>query len=356
MIKVFLAFVFLLTSILAFSQVGGTSTYQFLNFTNSARIEGAGGYLIAVKDNDATLGVENPALLNKSMHGYLALDYVNQFAGANYGFTSYTKHYDSLATFNASLLFANYGKFQYADVEGIRNGSTFTASDFDFRIGAGREITERISLGINVNLLASFYEKYNSFGVSSTLGANYYNKEKAFYVGLIIKNIGYQIKGYTKKNNESLPFNTVLSISKKMAHAPFRLTLTYHNLQKFNLLYFDDKAPLEKDPLTGELIENKPPGFGKKLVQHLVIGGELIFTKNFNIQLGYNHNIRYLNKTKAKAGATGLSFGVGFKVKRFHVAYSIGKRHIAGTNNHITIATRIGKTKTPKKIVILKPE
>jgi len=343
MIKVFLAFIFLIVTHVSFGQIGGKQTYQFLNFTNSARIEGVGGYLIAVKDNDATLGVENPSLLNKEMDGYLALDYVNQFAGANYGFTSYTKHYDSLATFNASLLFANYGKFQYADVEGIRSGTTFTASDFDLRIGAGKEITQRISLGINVNLLASFYEKFNSFGISSTLGASYYNPEKELSAGLVIKNIGYQLKAYTKSNYENLPFNTVLSVSKKMAHAPFRLTVTYHNLQKFNLLYFDEKAPLEKDPLTGELKENKPPGFGKKLVQHIVIGGEILFTKNFNIQLGYNHNIRYLNKTKAKAGATGLSFGVGFKVKRFHVAYGIGKRHIVGTNNHITIATRIGR-------------
>ncbi len=344
MIKVFLCFVFLLGSIQFFGQYGGRQTYQFLNFTNSARVEGAGGYLIAVKDNDATLGVENPSLLNKTMHGYLAFDYVNQFAGANYGFTSYTKHYDSIATtFNASLLYANYGRFQYADVEGIRNGLTFMASDFDFRIGAGKEITERLSLGANVNLLASFYEKYNSFGISSTLGANYYNKEKEFSVGLVLKNVGYQLKSYTKKNKEALPFNGVISISKKLAHAPLRMTLTYHNLQKFNLLYYDQNAPKEKDPLTGELIEKKPPGFGKKIMQHLVIGGELLFTQNFNIQIGYNHNIRYLNKTNAKAGATGLSFGVGFKVKRFHVAYGIGKRHIAGTNNHITISTRIGQ-------------
>ncbi len=246
MIKFLFVIISFSITLFSYGQIGGEKTYQFLNFTSSARVEGAGGYLIAVKDNDATLGIENPALLNKEMHGYLALDYVNQFAGANYGFTSYTKHYDSLATFNASLLFANYGKFQYADVEGIRNGSTFTASDFDFRIGAGREITERISLGVNVNLLASFYEKFNSFGVSSTLGASYYNKGKEFSAGLVIKNIGYQIKSYTKNNNEALPFNTVLSISKKLAHAPFRITVTYHNLQKFNLLYFDDKSTIRK--------------------------------------------------------------------------------------------------------------
>ena len=341
--KTLLFFTLLFITINSNAQFGGTKTYQFINFTSSARVEGAGGYLIAIKDKDATLGIENPSLLNKEMHGYLALDYVNQFAGANYGFASYTKHYDKLGTLNGSLLFANYGKFEYADVEGIKNGATFTASDFDLRIGIGRSITDRISLGGNINLLASFYETYNSFGISTTLGANYYNKEKEFSSGLVIKNIGYQLKSYTKNNKESLPFNAVISISKKLAHAPFRFSLTYHNLQKFNLLFFDANAPLETDPLTGELVENKPPSFATKFMQHIIIGGELILTENFHIQAGYNHNIRYLNKTTAKPGATGLSWGIGFNVKRFHIAYGMGKRHIAGANNHITISTKIGK-------------
>jgi len=326
-----------------YSQVGGEKTFQFLNYINSARVEGAGGYLISVKDSDPSLGVENPALLNREMHGYLVLDYTNQFAGSNFGFASYTKHYNNIGTFNVSILYANYGKFEYTDVEGLVNGATFSASDLDLRVSFGRSITERLSLGGNVNLLGSFYEQYNSFGISTTLGASYYHKEKEFSAGLIIKNIGYQLKSYRSNNRESLPFNAAIAVSKKLAHAPFRFSLTYHNLQRFNLLFFDENAPLQTDPLTGELVANKAPGFGKKFVQHLVLGGELLLSDNFHIQAGYNHNIRTLNKASGKTGATGLSWGVGFQVKRFHFNYGMGKRHISGANNHITISTNIGR-------------
>jgi hypothetical protein len=341
--KASLLIILVLYTIISVAQIGGEKTYQFLNYVNSARVEGAGGYLISVKDNDPSLGVENPALLNSSMHGYLVLDYTNQFAGSNFGFTSYTKHYNNIGTFNASLLYANYGKFSEADVEGNLTGATFTASDIDLRLSYGRPINERFSLGANLNALGSFYEQYNSFGISATLGASYYNKEKEFSAGLLIKNIGYQLKSYTKSNTESLPFNAIIAVSKKLAHAPFRFSFTYHNLQQFNLLFFDENAPIETDPLTGEIIENKPPGFAKKFVQHIVIGGELILSENFHIQAGYNHFVRTLNKATAKTGATGLSWGIGFKVKRFHVSYGMGKRHIAGANNHITISTNIGK-------------
>ncbi len=341
--KTSLLIILVLSTIISAAQIGGEKTYQFLNYVNSARVEGAGGYLISVRDNDPSLGVENPALLNCSMHGYLVLDYTSQFAGSNFGFTSYTKHYNNVGTFNASLLYANYGSFSTADVEGNLTGATFTASDIDLRLSYGRPVNERLAVGGNLNVLGSFYEQYNSFGISSTLGASYYNKEKEFSAGLVIKNIGYQLISYTKNNTEALPFNTVIAVSKKLAHAPFRFSLTYHNLQQFNLLFFDENAPIETDPLTGEIIENKPPGFTKKFVQHLVIGGELILSENFHIQAGYNHYVRTLNKAIAKTGATGLSWGIGFKVKRFHVSYGMGKRHIAGANNHITISTNIGK-------------
>lgn len=341
--KLSLLFFTILFAYISYSQVGGEKTYQFLNYINSARVEGAGGYLISIRDNDPSLGVENPALLNRNMHGYLVLDYTNQFAGSNFGFTSYTKHYNNIGTFNASLLYANYGKFKYADVEGVLSGATFSASDLDLRVSFGRAVSKRLSLGGNINFLGSFYEQYSSFGLSSTLGASYYNKEKEFSAGLVIKNVGYQLKSYTDNNRESLPFNAAIAISKKLAHAPFRFSLTYHNLQRFNLLFFDENAPLETDPLTGDLIENKAPGFGKKLIQHLVIGGELLLSENFHIQAGYNHNVRTLNKVKAKTGAAGLSWGIGFKIKRFHLSYGMGKKHISGANNHITISTNIGK-------------
>lgn len=336
-------FFLLLFALTSNAQLGGEKTYQFLNYINSARVEGAGGYLIAVKDNDPSLGVENPALLNRDMHGYLVFDYTNQFAGSNFGFTSYTKHYNNIGTFNGSLLYANYGKFSEADVEGVLTGRTFTASDLDLRASFGRPVSERFSIGGNFNFLGSFYEQYTSFGISTTLGASYYNKEKEFSAGLVIKNMGYQLKSYSSNNKEAIPFNAAIAISKRLEHAPFRFSLTYHNLQRFNLLFFDANAPLETDPLTGIIIENRPPGFGQKLVQHLVIGGELLLSENFHIQVGYNHYVRTLNKVAAKTGATGLSWGVGFKVKRFHLNYGMGKKHISGANNHITISTNIGK-------------
>ncbi len=333
----------LFCSIFAYGQNGGNSTFQFLNFSNSARVEAAGGYLLTIQDDDATLGVENPALLNPTMHGFLAMDYVNYFADSDYGFASYTWHKPNVGTFNGSLLYANYGKFDYADVNGERNGSTFTANDLALSAAYGRQLDSNFSVGADLRLLASFLESYNAFGVSMDLGAAYQKKASGFGAAFMVKNAGVQLKSYTSNGREPLPLNIAMAVSKKLAHAPFRFSFTAHNLQQWDLVYFDPSQQQTTDPLTGESIEVKVPGFGKKLLYHTAFGGELLLSKNFHIRFGFNYKNRQDLKVGAKPGTAGMSWGLGFKVKKFHVSYGMGKYHLAGTSNHITISTRIGK-------------
>ena len=84
----------------AHAQIGGDNTYGFLNLTSSARVSALGGNAIAVKDDDPNLAFDNPSLLNKSMDYKLAFNYIKYFADINYGVVSFTKHIDSVGTFN----------------------------------------------------------------------------------------------------------------------------------------------------------------------------------------------------------------------------------------------------------------
>jgi hypothetical protein len=325
------------------AQIGGNHTFQFLNFTQSARVESLGGFLLTIRDNDATLGQENPALLNRENHGMVNLNYSDYFANSKYGFTSYTKHITNVGTFNAAMLYANYGKFEYANVDGDRDGTTFNASDLALKIGYGRPIDSLWSVGANLKLLGSFYESYTAYGAALDFGANYYKKSSQFGFGFLARNIGMQFKGYTDNNREKLPFEMIAQVSKKLEHAPFRFSLAYHNIQKWNLLYYDEANRFTRDPLTGQTIENKPPWFGKKLASHIILAGEMLLTENFHIRFAYNHGQRQQLKMDIKPGMTGFSLGFGMKIKNFHLSYAINKFHISGTSNQITISKRFGK-------------
>ena len=47
-----------------YAQIGGQSTYEFLNLTNSARLAALGGEFVSVTDNDISLMMCNPSLIN----------------------------------------------------------------------------------------------------------------------------------------------------------------------------------------------------------------------------------------------------------------------------------------------------
>ena len=82
----------LLFHIQTFAQKGGESTYSFLGLTNSARVSALGGEVVSLMDDDINLTFHNPALLSPGMHNNLNLNYVNYFAGVNFGYASYGYH------------------------------------------------------------------------------------------------------------------------------------------------------------------------------------------------------------------------------------------------------------------------
>jgi len=121
-----LLFAFLFAIPQSNAQVGGESTYEFLNLPNSARIASLGGSYLAVYDNDITLTLANPSLISEEMHNNLGFSFVDYYTDINYGYAQYARTFNKVGTFVATLQFINYGKFDRADETGQRNG-TFTA-------------------------------------------------------------------------------------------------------------------------------------------------------------------------------------------------------------------------------------
>ena len=82
--KIFLPFFFVLNASLVFAQLGGESTYQFLNLISSPRQAALGGKNLTNVDYDVTQGLYNPATINVEMDNQLALNYSNHLGGISY--------------------------------------------------------------------------------------------------------------------------------------------------------------------------------------------------------------------------------------------------------------------------------
>ncbi len=320
------------------SQLGGSNSYQFLDLSNSSRIQALGGSNISIYDNDVNLNISNPALLDSTKSGSISLNYMNYISDINYGFTSFTKHFDNIGTFNASFMYANYGDFVRTDEAGIKQGN-FSVNDLALIIGYGKKIDSLFSIGGNFKFFQSIYDIYNSNGIALDLAGNYYKPSKRFSASLVMKNIGFVISKYSEQ--EKLPFEIQLGLTKKLKHAPFRFSLTFTNLQTWDLTYDDPNAKKEFDPNTFEELPAEEPSFLDKGMRHLVFGTEFILSKNFNIQLGYNYRKRQELKFTEKTGLVGFSGGVGFKIKKFSLNYSISSYHLSGKSHSFSVTTNI---------------
>jgi hypothetical protein len=333
-----------ITSSQVFAQLGGTSTYDFLQLPVSSRAAALGGDFIAVRDGDLSLAAENPSFLDSSVSNHLTLSYIPFFAGINYGYAAFAHTFDSIGplknvgTIALSIKEIDYGTFQYADFGG-NEGGTFTAGEYMFQAGYGRPLQDStFSGGANLKVIYSHLYQYVSWGAALDIGGSYISHNRRFFMGFVIQNIGHQIKDYTPGDNEPLPFDVKFAFAKKLAHAPFRFGITAQHLQKWDLTYLDPADTATVNTLTGQAITHSGLKiFADKLMRHLVPNLEVVLGKNFSLRFAYNYELRQELELQAKRGLVGLSAGFGIKIYKFQINYALAEYNLAGSSNTFTI-------------------
>ncbi|MCD4731740.1 MAG: type IX secretion system protein PorQ [Bacteroidales bacterium] len=322
------------------AQIGGNNTYEFLNLTSSARIAAMGGDFLTINDNDITLVESNPSLINPNMSQKLGIAYVDFFSDVNYGFATYARSFNNVGSFAASMKYINYGKFDYATVTGERNGQ-FNAGETALNIGWGRQLDSLFSIGANLKFIYSSLESYNSFGMAVDVAGSYISRDRNFTISLIAKNIGRQITAYEGGNIEPLPFELQIGLAKRLNHLPFRYSILYNHIEKWDLRY-DDPAQNQTDPISGEVVKDSGiEVFADNLMRHIVFGGELLIGKYISLRGGYNYKRRQEMKVTTKPGTVGFSWGIGIRISKFQFSYARSAYHLVGSPNYITLTTNL---------------
>jgi hypothetical protein len=334
----FISFLLIFTNY-SYSQIGGTTGYQFLEQPISARIAALGGNTASIKGNDLNLGFVNPSLINSGMDNSLALNYINFFTGTNYSSIQYANTFSEVGSFMGTLQYMDYGKIDYADENG-NLGGTFGAYDMAITVGWGRQLDSSFSIGAAAKLIYSSYESYNSFGIAVDVAGTYETKS-GWTMSLIARNLGMQISKYTPNSDrDKLPFDLQYAISKRLDHVPFRFSLIYDHMEAWDLTYLDPANPSDGyDPITGEpKYKTGFSKFGDQLMRHIIIGTELYIGKNLILRGGYNYRRRQEMKIDDKVGMVGFSWGFGVRIYKFRINYSRVTYSLVGSPNYLTVA------------------
>lgn len=320
--------------------IGGDNVFEFVNLSPSARVTALGGHLITVRDDDVNLAFQAPSLLNPSMSGQVGFSNNFMQADINSGYASYGHFSEKFdLTWHGGIQYIRYGTFDQTDEIGNVLGQ-FSASEYAFTVGAGKELYERLSVGANLKFVTSSFESYNSTGLLGDLSATFHDTASQLNITLLFKNIGTQFSTYTDDNREPMPFEMQAGLSKRLRYLPFRFSIIYRYLDRWNILY-DDPNTEEDTFFFGEDQGSSDNTFIDNLARHFVFSGEFLFGKNdnFRLRVGYNHLQRKELSVRSLRSLTGFSMGVGLKINRFRIDFGRAVTHLGAGTTHLGITT-----------------
>lgn len=283
----------------SFAQLGGESVFPFLSLNMSSNYAALGGFVPSVDIKGVNSLTSNPALIDSLDNMSAALNYTSYVSDIKYGSILYSGKICPKTMLSGYVEFFDYGDFLLTD-EAANELGNFTCKDHVFAVSSSREIFKNFRAGATMKSVFSKMETYSSNGLCFDFGLLYILENQKISFALTAMNLGFQIKTYTENTREKLPADLRFSITKMLEHAPFRFSLSAHNLQK---------PKLDDDFLTS-------------FADHFIISAEILPEKAVSFKGGFNflaHNDLYISEMSPFPG---FSFGIDIRIKRFSIQYS----------------------------------
>lgn len=303
--KVFAA-LFLLFIALNLSAQESQTQYNFLRLPVSVRAAALGGDNITVVEDDGNLIFHNPALLSSVSDKTLTLGYMNYMSGVNAGSASFSKTVKERGTWAVSGQYVDYGTMKQTDENNTDLGS-FSARDISLAGYFSYLLTDRLSGGIAAKMVLSYLGDYNSVGCAVDLGLNYYDSDRDWSLSAVVRNLGGELNAYDEDYGK-LPIDLQVGVTKGFASFPFRLSVTFVDLNHWGYSFFN----------------------------HAVFGAELLLGESIWIGGGYNcrraHEMKIESSDGESSHGAGITLGGGLSLERFKLGVSWGKYHVSSSS------------------------
>jgi hypothetical protein len=326
--SILLLLVLLCAPLYAQIEGAGSSVYHFLGLPASSRLNALGGENVSIADGDVSMAVLNPALLTSQTDKVLQLNYAYYLAGTMFGSAMYGHNWGD-NYFAASVHYLDYGKMDYADEWGDLMGATFTAKDICVNLTYARQLGPMFRVGATIKPVFSIYERYSSFALGADVGGHFQTKDSTFQMGLVLRNIGWQLKGFYEEDynqhTEMLPLNLEFGMSYRLPHAPLRFSMTLHNLQCWNI------APMNTEVKWYDM-----------LFRHTVWAIDIVpKSERFYLTVSYNHRRQTEMSMSGVRSLAGFAFGAGLKVYKFRLGFAMSQYTASNFTYQVSLSTDI---------------
>lgn len=300
------------------------SAFNTLRLPASSHAAALGGQNVTLIEDEPTAGWYNPALYANVSDLSASLNFMTYAAGSTWMGAHFVKAFGERHTMAVGAQYMNYGKMDETDEAGNTLGQ-FSAKDIVIGAGYSYLLSDRWTGGANLKMMVSNLADYTALAAAVDVGVNYYDDEKDLSVSASLQNIGTQLKAYHDGQRTHLPFTLALGFSKGMAHLPVRFHVTMTDVTRWKSSYY--VLPENKDKDKSDKV-----GFGKKALNHFVLGLDILPTDYLYLSVGYNFRRAYELKASGSSHLAGLSAGAGVNVKHFKFGVSYAKYHQASNS------------------------
>jgi len=315
---------FFLVALLAGAQQADVS-YQVLQLPASAHVAALGGDNITITEDNPSNAWSNPALLSDVSDNSISLNFMTYNSGSMLFGAQFAKQFGARHSATVMAEYLGYGSMDETDENGVKLGS-FSPKDIVIGFGYSYLLSERWTGGASLKMTSQSYGRYSSFGLSVDLGLNYYDEEKDLCLAVAMKNIGAQVKSFYEGQRTKMPFTLQLGFSKGMEHLPVRFHILLTDLTRWS--ESDYYHPSDKGKA----------GFGNILLNHFVLGLDILPTDYLYLSAGYNFRRAYELKSAGSSKLAGLTFGAGLRLKKFKFGATYAKYHVGNAGVQFDIA------------------
>lgn len=322
-----------MVSMCSYAQQMGTAVATFLDYPVSAHVAALGGHNVSYAGTDPSFSVNNPASLTASSDNLLFLNYSVYMVGTGYGSAMYATKFSENDAFAGSFQFAQYGTMVGYDEYGNPTGS-FSAQDFALNATYSRRLNKYFTVGVTLKPVLSTYETYTSFSLGADIGVLFNDTTHLVSAGLSLRNFGGRIAGPEDIYMVStwMPINLSVGVTKRFSKAPFGLTLTLQNLQKWDY---------NKASNTDEV---KPVSAGEAFARKIILGVDIMpKSEKFWISLAYNFDRGFSLGNPYVFSVAGLTGGFGVKIKMVQLGAAVAFYNTAAVTGHFTVAVDINQ-------------
>lgn len=306
-----------------------SSSFNALRLPASSHVAALGGQNVSLIEDCPAAGWTNPALYANVSDLSLGLDFMTYMAGSSWMGAHFVKAFGERHTMAAGVQYMNYGSIDETDETGTVTGS-FSPKDMVIGVGYSYLLSDRWSGGANLKMIYSRLADYSSLAVAVDLGLNYYDEERDLSVSASLQNVGTQLKAYDDGLRTHLPFTLAVGFTKGMAHLPVRFSVTMTDITRWKSGYY---ALPDAD--------TESVSFSKKLLNHFIVGIDILPTDYLYLSVGYNFRRAYELKASGSSHWAGITAGGGVNLKRFGFGLSYAKYHQAGNSLMVNAGYRL---------------